>query len=218
MPALKDLTSQRFGRWLVLSRAPTVKEIVHWFCRCDCGIERVVRSASLVSGASTSCGCLTRAASPICTVKDCSRPHYAHGLCALHNARMERTGTTDNRPITGAYVAKFDATTGQKDWEHRQIAERALGKPLPAKAHVHHWDGNGRNNKNRNLVICQDIAYHKLLHKRQRIKARGGDPNTQGWCYFCKALRPLSLFYRRKTGALTTFCSLCNKERKEFYA
>lgn len=49
---------------------------------------------------------------------------------------------------------------------HRLRAEAALGKPLPHGAQVHHADGS--LDANAPLVICQDAAYHKLLHQRMR--------------------------------------------------
>ena len=51
----KDLTDQRFGRWVVeglQSRQPTI-----WKCRCDCGTVRGVIATSLIHGDSRSCGC-----------------------------------------------------------------------------------------------------------------------------------------------------------------
>ena len=51
---------------------------------------------------------------------------------------------------------------------YRQIAERALGKPLPAGAEVHHLNGDPSDNRPGNLVICQDAEYHDLLHRRMR--------------------------------------------------
>jgi len=51
-------------------------------------------------------------------------------------------------------------------WEHVLVAERACGKHLPATAVVHHVDGNPANNDPSNLIVCQDQAYHKLLHQR----------------------------------------------------
>lgn len=49
---VKDLTGQRFGRLLVLSRAedyiqPDGKHITMWNCLCDCGNECVKRAATL---------------------------------------------------------------------------------------------------------------------------------------------------------------------------
>lgn len=40
--------------------------------------------------------------------------------------------------------------------EHILIAEKALGKHLPDKAEVHHVNEIKTDNRNENLVICQD--------------------------------------------------------------
>lgn len=61
--------------------------------------------------------------------------------------------------------------------EHILIAEKALGKPLPAKALVHHVDRDGTNNNTKspwNLVVCPDQGYHMLIHARAR--ALGYEP------------------------------------------
>jgi hypothetical protein len=68
--------------------------------------------------------------------------------------------------------------------EHVVIAEQALGKPLPKGACVHHVDGNGKNNAPGNLVICQNQAYHTLLHQRQRAMDACGDPSALR-CFMC---------------------------------
>lgn len=53
-------------------------------------------------------------------------------------------------------------------YEHILLAEKALGKQLPEKAEVHHLNGNKGDNSPGNIVICEDRAYHMLLHKRMR--------------------------------------------------
>ena len=52
--------------------------------------------------------------------------------------------------------------------QHRVIVERVLKCKLPDSVEVHHVDGDRSHNWNSNLVVCQDRAYHQLLHRRER--------------------------------------------------
>lgn len=55
---LVDLTGTRFNRWAVIGRAPnTAQGQAQWFCRCDCGTERILKSIVIRRGISKSCGC-----------------------------------------------------------------------------------------------------------------------------------------------------------------
>ena len=55
----EDLKGRRFGRWLVLERAPNRKygtqEVVWWRCKCTCGVQREVMGTKLRNGRSTGC-------------------------------------------------------------------------------------------------------------------------------------------------------------------
>jgi hypothetical protein len=82
---------------------------------------------------------------------------------------------------------------------HIVKAELALGRRLPCGAVVHHVDGDKWNNANANLVICQDVAYHALLHRRTRIVKAGGDPNRQRICCHCRRVLDTSCFSVRAT-------------------
>lgn len=54
----KDISGQRFGQLVAIDRLPPAsKSAVKWRCVCDCGNEAMVRSTSLRSGHTTSCGC-----------------------------------------------------------------------------------------------------------------------------------------------------------------
>lgn len=52
-----DLAGQRFGRWVVLERAPSKPKVTLWLCRCDCGRLGTPHAYDLRGGKSVSCGC-----------------------------------------------------------------------------------------------------------------------------------------------------------------
>ena len=61
MPKLIDLTSQNFGRLLVLWRGPNANNrLPKWVCLCDCGTRCTIAGYDLRSGHTKSCGCLQR--------------------------------------------------------------------------------------------------------------------------------------------------------------
>lgn len=66
--------------------------------------------------------------------------------------------------------------------EHLIRAERTLGKPLPKKAVIHHVNGTKMGGP---LVICQDLAYHNLIHQRIRAFKISGHPDWRK-CVICK--------------------------------
>ena len=76
-------------------------------------------------------------------------------------------------------------------FEHIIIAEKALGKPLPKGVEIHH---HGAKDDQSQIVICENHAYHCLLHLRMKsIKACG----HASWrkCQFCKKYdKPTNLF------------------------
>jgi hypothetical protein len=49
----------RFGRWTVLRLGPTgANRLRRWFCRCNCGTEKLLYGHALNQGKTQSCGCL----------------------------------------------------------------------------------------------------------------------------------------------------------------
>jgi hypothetical protein len=62
------------------------------------------------------------------------------------------------------------------------VAEKALGRPLPPKAVVHHYRKLSDDSA---IVICENQGYHNLIHRRTRAYRGCGNAN---WlkCSYCQ--------------------------------
>ena len=58
MPALLNLSGEKYGRLTVLRRIGTKRSSPLWLCHCDCGREASATSRDLRSGNKRSCGCI----------------------------------------------------------------------------------------------------------------------------------------------------------------
>ena len=77
------------------------------------------------------------------------------------------------------------ANNGGYVLEHILVAEHAIGKLLPPQAEVHHVNEIKSENRGSNLVLCEDRAYHQLLHRRLRAYRACGNPRARQ-CWLCK--------------------------------
>ncbi len=116
---------------------------------------------------------------------------------------------------TKGYPEAARQENGRRIQVHRLRAEKALGKPLPPGAVVHHADGSIRADAP--LVICPDEGYHRLLHIRMRIKARGGDPNSEAICCFCQRVLPRAKFVKAsyRVNGVYGACKECRITRRQ---
>lgn len=114
-----------------------------------------------------------------------------------------------NRKNTPTKEYRYALIRGAREAVHRTRATKALGKPLPLHAVVHHVDGT--KDENSGLVICENQAYHLLLHHRTRIVQAGGNPNTEQVCGRCKQVKPRAAFSIDRTGSqgYATRCREC---------
>ncbi len=111
---------------------------------------------------------------------------------AVRRFRQGHHAKTENHPRwnggrqrhTEGYIIQYERG-GKRNLEHIIIAEKALGHRLPPKAKLHHINGIRSDNRNMNLVICENQAYHLLLHQRQRALDEGC-PADWLKCWRCK--------------------------------
>jgi hypothetical protein len=91
---------------------------------------------------------------------------------------------------------KYPKREGER--EHIIIVLQARkGKPLPPKSEIHHFDGDRSNNKNNNLVVCPNTAYHRLIEARTKRYKETGDFNLKK-CIMCKQIKSLDNFHKDK--------------------
>lgn len=128
---VKDITGQRYGRLLVLRLARERKNGGSvWWCRCDCGVEKEIRSGSLrkKNGDKTvSCGCFQKEASSAC--------HTTHGLSQTSDVYWTwvqmryrcSSPSSDSYPSYGGRGIRVDPR-----WENFEIFMADMGpKPGP---------------------------------------------------------------------------------------
>jgi HNH endonuclease len=101
----------------------------------------------------------------------------------------------------------------ERPLRHVLVAEKAIGRKLSEKNEVHHVDSNRGNDANQNLVICEDRAYHILLHIRTRALMACGNVQWRK-CDYCKIHdNPLAMKFRTlKNGASSYTHSACRNE------
>lgn len=124
-PRFIDLTGHRYNRWTVL------RHISHddWFCRCDCGTEKSVKSYNLrytTSGGSKSCGCLRN--------EMMSARRFKHGLTdSPEHLAWQRIRQRCNNPNRDGY--SFYGGRGIKvceRWESDFMAFLSDVGPMPS--------------------------------------------------------------------------------------
>lgn len=70
-------------------------------------------------------------------------------------------------------------------YDHILVVELARQQELPPTAEIHHVSEQTDDNRDENLVVCDSVGYHKLLHKRQRALDASGNANWRQ-CRHCK--------------------------------
>lgn len=146
----KSLFTQKFGRLTPVgfeTRKIKDRSYFYWHCICDCGLKVTVASSHLLSGHTKSCGCLLKE-----KTGNFFRGKFGPNHPGWKGGRLDkgyrRIGINKETPF-----------------EHRMIAERALGRKLKTNETVHHVNGRKDDNRNSNFLICSR-SYHSWLESK----------------------------------------------------
>lgn len=129
---LNDLSGQTFGRLTVIEKRKHPKfTSAYWWCRCECGTEKLVMGVSLTRGETKSCGCFRKECAP----KGEKSHHWRGG-------RSQRKD---------GYISIYHE--GKHRPEHIVVMEKHLGRELFEGENVHHKNGQRADNRIENLEL-----------------------------------------------------------------
>lgn len=112
------------------------------------------------------------------------------------------------------------ANNTKRQYIHKLVVEKALGRVLKGTEEIHHLDEDKGNYTASNLVVCPDRKYHLLLHARTRIIKAGGDPNKDLICSYCQECKSRDSFCKDIStwSGKSYTCNQCGKIRhREYY-
>lgn len=175
-----DITGQVFGRWTVINLALRGKN-PRFFCKCECGTERVVLGFALRRGGSKSCGCIwkipteeerqerqrkaNRETARKSRLKIREPLKYARLLEALNYSPESgiwtwRIATARHQNEIGSLAGRINKTHGRleigldgKRYSASRLAWLYMTGEWP-EVEVDHWDTNCLNNKWDNLRLA----------------------------------------------------------------
>lgn len=133
-----------------------------------------------------------------------------------HNSRTKMRVQNKQNGAWYLRIPEHPNANGGHILEHRFIASNVLGRPLKRTEQIHHVNGDPSDNRNENLVICENQEYHAFLHLRTESMNYCGNTESRK-CVRCKKYDDISnLLHHSKIGGYVH--ENCRKKyKKEWY-
>lgn len=179
MPAFIDLTGQKFGRLIVLSKSSTQRNRRWlWNCKCICGNEKLIDGQTLRSGESNSCGCLNDEQKR----NICIKRNTTHGLA--HN-RIYSIWTDMNTRCNNPNCKKYPRYGARgirvcAEWEKFEQFFADMGHPPSDKHSLDRIDCNGPYTKENCRWVLAVVQQNNRTNNRL-ITHKGQTNTLQQW-------------------------------------
>lgn len=183
----------KFGYWTILERRAATKTRDDYLTRCICGKEKICKRGDLINGRTNSCGCMAPKLAYENKYKNGFKPKIV--------------------PHSGGYLRTLNPKSKLADkrgyvFMHRQVMEDELLKlPDFNKYHIHHIDGDKKNNIRSNLIIVSPEEHSRIEKGWKKIGSK--------WFKICRKCNKelevnSSNFYQRKCGRFLGRCKKCS--------
>lgn len=175
MPPLKDLTGQRFGRLIVLSKRKENKGVQpQWECLCDCGNVCIVTSNHLLMNRTQSCGCLQKERAKQTNTKHGGRYHSLYSTWLDIKKRCYNPNSHDYHNYGGRGIQMCEEWRNNFDIFEEWCLSHGYAKGLS----IDRINNNGNyepsncrwvsnktqcNNKRTNFIITYNNETHTLM-------------------------------------------------------
>lgn len=167
MAEVADLTGRRFGRLVVIEKAPRLSYSAAWRVGCDCGVTTVAPTGGLRHGHYTSCGCAH-------VTRDAIIPPLVDGAKWIPLTKGKFALVDDADFYTLALHSWCAMPGGHTFYACRTVRSEGRKRSL-VKMHrlllghvdgfVDHINGDGLDNRRSNLRVCASGENRRNSHK-----------------------------------------------------
>lgn len=177
-----DLTGRTFGKWLVLEKTNqrSANGSIMWLCRCECGLQKLVQSASLNQGKSTGCVRCVRMKptnSYLILKNDCTQVICSDGNSFLIDTEDLETVKRFQWHMDRKGYVKAKYYGGQVSLSRLLMGVTGSGRSL----FVDHISGDTRDNRRKNLRVClpSENIKNRKLNATNRTGYKGVSYNSR---------------------------------------
>ena len=190
-----DLTGRRFGRLVVIKRlevSQSNRQSIFWLCKCDCGNEKIVNKAELISSHTRSCGCLRKENSKSKTFIDITNKKFGK-LTAIEIISRNKRGSIEWRCIcdcgnekivlgqnlrNGEVKSCGCLKKSQRAYNFLDLTGKTFGKLIVVRVALPEEINGKKSNKERIHWLCQcECGNQKIIAGNS---LRTGNSNSCG--------------------------------------
>lgn len=160
----------------------------------------------------------------MCKEEGCGKPVKTRGWCTMHYSRVARYGDVNFRSRRANGEGSFRGR-GERLWLTRiadgkrvqravLVVEEILGHRLPKGAIVHHVNEDESDDRNENLVVCQDQGLHNIIHGRTNALKACGNARWKP-CKFCHEYSAPILLVKNGTSHYHPVCGAEDQRKRK---